>query len=343
LVTTLALTSVEIAAGKTALCAGLGTKLRAQGRKVGFLKPLRIVAEKGSADVVDRDAEFMKKVLDLEESAESLCPVTLTRGELDAALTGKHFLGSIQDAYSKVAQGKDVVLVEGLSGLGRDDKLTQTCHEIVEGLAAKAIVVVRYSPASPWARVSAIEQRFGPRLLGLVVNGVPEQGMSWLPEEGVKVFGVLPQERLLLTVSVGELAEHLEGEILNSLERRDELVENVMVGAMCLDPATLYFNLKLNKAVIARGERADIQLAALETSTRCLILSGGAKPIATILFRAEEKGVPIIVTDRDTLSTVAAVEEVLTQARFHQEKKLKRLGKILDQHFDFEALYQMLD
>jgi BioD-like phosphotransacetylase family protein len=341
---TLALASVEIAAGKTTLCAGLGTKLMAQGKKVGFLKPLRIVAEKGSADVVDRDAEFMKKVLALEEPAESLCPLTLTRGELDAALTGEHFLESIQAAYRKVAQGKDFVLVESLSGLGLDDNLTQAGYEIAEGLAAKVIVVVRYSPASPWPRVSAIKQRFGPRLLGLVVNGVPGgQRMAWFPEEGVKVLGLLPEERLLLTVSVGELAEHLQGQILNSLERCDELVENLMIGAMCVDPATLYFNLKPNKAVITRGERADIQLAALETSTKCLILSGGAKPIATILYRAEEKGVPIIVTDRDTLSTVAAVEEVLTQARFHQEKKLKRLGQILDQHFDFETLYQMLD
>ncbi len=340
---TLALASAEIAAGKTTLCAGLGTKLTAQGRKVGFLKPVRIVAEKGSADVVDRDAEFMKKVLALEEPTESLCPLTLTRGELDAALTGEHFLESIQAAYGKVAQGKDVVLVESLSGLGLDDNLTQAGYEIAEGLAAKVIVVVRYSPAFPWPRVSAIKQRFGPRLLGLVVNGVPQQGIAWVPEEGIKVLGLLPEERLLLTVSVGELAEQLQGQILNSLERCDELVENLMVGAMCLDPATLYFNLKPNKAVITRGERADIQLAALETSTKCLILSGGAKPIATILHRAEEKGVPIIATERDTLATVAAVEEVLTQARFHQEKKLKRLGQILDQHFDFETLYQMLD
>jgi len=340
---TLALASAEIAAGKTTLCAGLGTKLMAQGRKVGFLKPVRIVAEKGSADVVDRDAEFMKKVLALEEPTESLCPLTLTRGELDAALTGEHFLESIQAAYGKVAQGKDVVLVESLSGLGLDDNLTQAGYEIAEGLAAKVIVVVRYSPAFPWPRVSAIRQRFGPRLLGLVVSGVPQQGIAWVPEEGIKVLGLLPEERLLLTVSVGELAEHLQGQILNSLERCDELVENLMVGAMCLDPATLYFNLKPNKAVITRGERADIQLAALETSTRCLILSGGAKPIATILHRAEEKGVPIIATERDTLATVAVVEEVLTQARFHQEKKLKRLGQILDQHFDFETLYQILD
>lgn len=341
--TTLALTSVEVAAGKTTLCAGLGTKLIAQGRKVGYLKPLRIVAEKGSTDVVDRDVEFMKKVLALEESAESLCPVTLTRRELDAALTGKHFLESIQAAYNKVAQGKDVVLIEGLSGLGLDDNLTKAGHEIVEALAAKVIVVVRYSPAFPWPMVSAIKQRFGPRLLGLVVNGVPQQRMARFPEEGVKVLGVLPEERLLLTVSVRELAGHLQGQILNSLERCDELVGNLMVGAMCLDPATSYFNLKPDKAVIARGERADIQLAALETSTKCLILSGGAKPIATILYRAEEKGVPIIVTDRDTLATVAAVEEVLTQARFHQEKKLKRLNEILDRHFDFKALYQTLD
>lgn len=340
---TLALTSIEIGAGKTAICAGLGAKLLAQGRKTGYFKPLRIIPEETRAQAIDRDAQFMKQVLDLKEPLDSLCPVTLTKGELDAALAGgKPFLKQIEAAYKIVAQGKDVILVEGLGGLGVDDVLTQTCLEIAEALDAKAILVVRYSPAFPWPLISGIKEKFGPRFLGMVINAVPRARMSWFEKEGIKTLGVIPEERLLLTVTVSELVEQLEGEVLNSSERLDELVENFMVGAMCLDPAPLYFNIKPNKAVITRGDRADIQLAALETSTKCLILSGGIKPIATILHRAEEKRVPLIATARDTLATVAAVEEALTQARFHQEKKLKRFGELLDQHFDFEALYQAL-
>jgi hypothetical protein len=160
--------------------------------------------------------------------------------------------------------------------------------------------------------------------------------------KGLKALGVLPEERLLTTVSVRELVEGLRGEVLNSPERCDELVENVMVGAMCLDPATTYFALKPNKAVVTRGERADMQLAALATSTKCLVLSGGIKPIPAVLYCAEEKRVPIIVVAGDTLSTMAGIEELLTQARFHQERKLERFGEILDQHLNFEAIFQGL-
>ena len=51
--------SVEEAAGKTALCAGLGKYLQGDGKKVGFLK---LIDEKS---VADGDAAFIKQVLDL--------------------------------------------------------------------------------------------------------------------------------------------------------------------------------------------------------------------------------------------------------------------------------------
>ena len=218
---TLALTSIETGAGKTAICAGLGAKLLAQGRKLGYFKPLRIISEETSAQAIDRDAQFMKQVLDLKEPAESLCPVTLTKGELDAALARgeKPFLNEIEAAYKTVAQGKDVVLVEGLSGLGVDDNLTQAFLEIADALDAKAIVVIRYSPAFPWPLLSGIKDKFGPRFLGVVINAVPRARMSWFEKEGIKTLGVIPEERLLLTVTVSELAGQLEGEVLNSPER----------------------------------------------------------------------------------------------------------------------------
>lgn len=108
----------------------------------------------------------------------------------------------------------------------------------------------------------------------------------------------------VLSISVRELAEIVQGEMLNSAEKSEELVENLMVGAMCVDPSPTYFNLRSNKAVVTRGDRADIQLGALETSTKCLILTGGIKPIPSVMQVAEEKGVPIIVVEKDTPATL---------------------------------------
>jgi len=45
-----------------------------------------------------------------------------------------------------------------------------------------------------------------------------------------------------------------------------------MVGAMGQEQALNFLEVKANKAVITGGDRADVQLAALETSTKCLIL-----------------------------------------------------------------------
>jgi BioD-like phosphotransacetylase family protein len=120
------------------------------------------------------------------------------------------------------------------------------------------------------------------------------------------------------------------------------LVENFMLGAMIVDPGPDYFGRKANKAVAVRGERPDMQLAALETPTKCLVLSGGVSPIHAVLRSAEDKGIPIILTKSDTVSVVNSLELALGKPRFNQEKKLPRLIEIMEQQFDFKALYKGL-
>ncbi|MGC8838428.1 MAG: DRTGG domain-containing protein, partial [Anaerolineae bacterium] len=164
----------------------------------------------------------------------------------------------------------------------------------------------------------------------------------FLERRGVRVFGILPQERLLQSISVRELAECLGGETLCCPDRLDDLVEHLMVGAMSVDSALTYFRRKPNKAVITGGDRPDIQLAALETSTRCLILTGNLQPSAIILSRAEELGVPVIVVPYDTLTTVEIIERFFGKTRFHQEKKIARLMELLELRFDFQGLYEAL-
>jgi BioD-like phosphotransacetylase family protein len=103
-----------------------------------------------------------------------------------------------------------------------------------------------------------------------------------------------------------------------------------------------YFRRKPNKAVITGGDRPDIQLAALETSTKCLILTGNLHPSPIILGRAEEVGVPMILAKQDTLTTVEIIEQFFGKTRFHQEKKIQRFERMLDERFDFDTFYKEL-
>ncbi|MFC1963479.1 DRTGG domain-containing protein [Chloroflexota bacterium] len=323
--------SMSAAGGKTALCVGLGEKLKARGKRVGFLKPLITLSEGTSVEGGDKDAEFMKQTLVLEESLEVLCPAS----------------SAIKEGYAKVSKDKDVVLIEGTGDCREGSDSVQTALQLVKDLAAKVVLIARYESDLEVDKIVALARAFTDQLFGVVVNAVPELKMEHvntslvpaLEQQEIKVLGVLPEDRELLTISVGELAECLEGNILNNSEHGDDLVESLMVGALSVDPAPSYLNLKENKAVITRGDRPDIQLAALEGSTKCLVLTNDIEPVPMILSRAQEREIPVVAVKTSTLSAMEAVEDILKKSRFHQEKKLKKLGELLDKHFDLETLY----
>ena len=118
--------------------------------------------------------------------------------------------------------------------------------------------------------------------------------------------------KLGTAITVGELAESIGGKIINHPEKSGELVENYMLGAMVVDSGLDYFNRKKNKAVIIRQERLDMQLAALETPTTCLVLSGGDKaPAYRVRQKADSRGIPIITTSATVNDIVARIDKVL--------------------------------
>jgi len=329
------ITSSKGATGKTTVCAGLGKHLLDDGKKVGFFKPIIADIKSPPIEAIDSDATFMKHVFALAEPADFLCPVISD---------GSNLISRIKEAYAKVSQGKDVVIVEGTCEQNR------ASYEIVEALDARVIIVEDYSRELLKAKAVNGFKDFGEYLLGVVLNKVPRSQVEHVRDEmstqfgqaGVNILGVLPEERALFTLTIGELAEHIQGEILNCTEKSAELAENFMLGAMCVDPGPEYFGRKANKAVIVRGERSDMQLAALETSTRCLVLSGNTAPIPAVLHHAEDKEVPIISAGGDTTAIVMSIEDTLGKTRFNQEKKLPKITEIMEQNFNFQAVYRGL-
>jgi BioD-like phosphotransacetylase family protein len=116
----------------------------------------------------------------------------------------------------------------------------------------------------------------------------------------------------------------------------------MLVGAMSAEAALTYFRRQSNKAVITGGDRADIQLAALETSTRCLILTGNLYPSPVVLNRADELGVPVLLADMDTMRAIDVVEGYLGRSRVQQPQKVDHFVGLLNEHFSFAALYESL-
>lgn len=332
-------TSLRGGSGKTVVCAGLAQHLVATGKKVAYFKP--VIADVKSQPAEDSDAVFFKETLALEEPEAQICP---TIGDLDVSA------GEIKAAYERISKGKDVVIVEGIWRQRPGGSPGEAAYQVVAALGAAVIVVVGYNEWLAEAEVTSRCQAFGDYLLGIVLNRVPQNRVKEVRDgfsvrfgrAGVVLLGVIPEDRILLAPTVGELAEYLGGQILNSVDSSGEVVENIMLGAMSLDSGLSYFGRKQKKAVMVPAGRADMQLAALPTSTRCLILSGGAEPSPTVISQADDKQIPVIQAAGDMITLVTAVEDIFSKMKFNQAKKLPRLVEIIEEHFDFAALYQGL-
>jgi BioD-like phosphotransacetylase family protein len=350
---TLYITSTETFSGKSALCVGLAKRLEGDGYRIGYMKPVSTGARL-AAGLVDEDAGFFKQTFGLPDALEDMAPIGIPPGMVESILKQEEtpdFPGRLRAAYDRIAQGRDVVILEGGCNLCEGRFLGLPTPSVAKMLDAREVAVIKYDhDLQILDDALTVQTQFNESLIGVVLNAIPRQRMPFVQEAakpalegyGIPVLAVLPQERLLLSISVGELAEFLSGEILCVAEKAGELVEHLMVGAMSVDSALTYFRRKPNKAVITGGDRPDIQLAALETSTKCLILTGNLRPSPIILGRAAEVGVPMILVRQDTLTTVEVIERFFGKTRFHQEKKIQRFEEMLADRFDFAKLYAKL-
>jgi hypothetical protein len=83
-------------------------------------------------------------------------------------------------------------------------------------------------------------------------------------------------------------------------------------------------------------------MAALETSTQCLILTGQLPPQPFILSRAEELEIPVLSVDLDTLTTVEIIDNAFGQVRLQEPIKVQCIRQLIDEYFDIDRLMSQL-
>ncbi len=337
------LTSIAPREGKTAFGAAFGKRALDQGHRVGFFKPFPSAQKSERHKTIDPDAEFFRSLLNLSETADLLCPTSAVSKDLDAVP-----LQDIQDAFKRVSQGKELMVVEGPSA--KDEKAVSHSQRVASALGAQVILVSGYRWGMDPQDLVVAARRYQDNLLGVVLNGVPTVSLQRVQREVVphlqhaeiRVLGVIPEERALLGFTVGDLASHLKGRFLTCPEGANQLVESVIVGALTLDNAVPYFQRYFSKAVITRGDRPDLQWAALETSTRCIVATGNKEPIAYVVEKSQNLGVPIILVESKTLQTLSDLEPFTNETTIHNPNKITRYIDLLARHCDLPYIQSKL-
>jgi BioD-like phosphotransacetylase family protein len=349
---TLYITSTSAYAGKSLTALAIALHLQERGLRVGYFKPLGSLAQRVGDHLGDEDALYIASQINAEAKPEELCPVIVNEDLISRACTGKlePLEEKIQAAFSRVAKGKEVMIAGGLGDLARGGLLGLAAPSVAKLLDARVLVVVRYEGDSSVEDVLAAPVLLANRLLGVIFNYASAANYNHLREvispclesRGIPVFGVVPEDDTLRAISMRELAAGLGAKVLCGEKGLDELAKQILVGAMGPQSAAKYLQQVDNKVVVTGGDRPDIQLAALQTSTKGLVLTGGLHPSAVILKRAQELGIPVLLAGKDTFTVVEEVEKLRGRMRLRGEAKVAKAKELYAKHVDLARLCQAM-
>ncbi|GAB4211509.1 MAG: phosphotransacetylase family protein [Synechococcales cyanobacterium] len=345
--------STHAFSGKSAAILGLAKLLRHHHLNVMFGKPI------GSCppghcppNGLDEDLAFIAKTLNL--SPETMPPMV---ARMDDATLRNHIHHPPTVApvlplqtYCQSYEG-DLLLLEGPADLHEGFLMNLSLAQMAAGLDAQVLLVSRFTGTAVVDGLLVAQQQLGSRLMGVLFNDVPPDQIAviqtevtpFLAQRGIPTLGILPSHSTLRSISVEELVNQLQAEVLCCPDRLDEiLIETFVIGAMSVNSALKYFRRSEHKAVITGGDRTDIQLAALETASACLILTGKHPLDPRIRQRAEELEVPILLVDLDTFTTSERIEQVFGHVRLHETVKVRCIESLMSANFDFAQFCQRL-
>lgn len=344
--------STETYSGKSATILGLFYQLRQKGLDLAYGKPLgNYSGEDSDATIAEADVQFVAQLLNL--SAQRLLPTILT---LDETSIHNRLRGEDNTDYRKLLKqqyhqpGGDLVLLEGPGTLEEGSLFDMRLLQVAEEVNAAILLVARYKSVFSVEPLISARRRLGDRLIGVLLNDIPTDQMAtietevrpFLEKRDISVLGMLPRSDILRSVSIADLVRQLQAEVLCRPDRLDLMVESLAIGAMNVNSAMRYFRQRRNMAVVTGGDRVEIQLAALESSTQCLVLTGKLPPPAFILSKAEELEIPILSVDLDTLTTVEIVDRAFGQVRLHEPVKVECIRHLMAKHFDCDRLLSQL-
>ena len=312
-------------AGKTSIAAGLATLIARSGVRISVCKP---VSPAGRADP---DAVYFARhfrggsaVASSEDDASLDAAASAVR-----SLTGisEHVIAEV--ANPATGSGAASPIVTGLA----------------ERLSARVLAVFGYQPDTSLVSISSAVATLGPSLAAVIINQTPryrtqraENLMSELANVGVPVIGALPEDRAMLSLNLEQLEASLGGRWELEPQDGDVWIDRFLIGGNIMDSGAGYFGRYDHQAVITRAERPDIQMASLMQDTRCLVLTGGARPTEYIRVEAAKRNVPMLLVDQGTVATADAVGGLMGAIVPHARHKAERMADLLDGLVDPDAL-----
>ena len=353
--------SCEPFSGKSALVLGISKRLLDDGGKVRIGKPLATCIELTNLPsmtyegLIDDDVKFVGSTLNIPE--ENLIPSVglLDNISAEKRITNKDLVPGKGFEQIEALANDDfdgLNILEAAGSLHEGMIYGLSLPQLAKNLNAKVLIVNLWEDSKSVDALLAAKKQLGDHLAGVVLNAVDLEEVEKiknkivpsLEEMNIKVFGVMPKSPLLRSVTVGELVRRLDAHVICCSEKKEQLlVETLSIGAMGVNSAMEFFRRRRNMAVVTGADRTDIQLAALEASTQCLILTGLGEPLSQLIHRAEELEVPILRVELDTLASVEIIEQAFGHVRIHESIKASYAVQLVKEHVNLQNILETID
>jgi hypothetical protein len=326
--------SVVEKAGKSMVALGMAKDFPG---KVGYFRPFKETLVSTHNRVVDQDAYLMKRALNLEQDEDTLCPCTY---DLFKGTT----IDKVTKCYDQATVDADLMLIEGTRNIATGYTYNVSGFAIAEAVGSDVILISSSKP-SALDRIGMLKrlmENYKVNLAGVILNMTDDPATeAFLRGKGVNVLGSIPTIRQLKYFRVKEIAEALGAEVIvGDEDAMYKYVEEVTIGAMTPESAIKYMRRIPRKAVITGGDRSDIQMAALSTDTSCLVLTGGLYPAKTVVARAYEAEVPILLARYDTMTTAELIEHLIARIDPDDQSEIDTIAKTVKEHVDLDKIWQ---
>lgn len=314
-------------AGATSVAIALATLWQRAGNRVTIVKPAALQEHDADSALFARSYNGpIEKPLIMDPSPETI--------------------QAIAERVLPLSQNSDVVIVEGLPLTSEDGEPNELSPMLADRLGSRVLGVVPYHRTLDSSSAETWLDYYANTLAGVVVNRRTVHGkhdsttrlMPAFEDAGVRIFGTLTEERLLLAPTIQQVSDLLGGTFYAGASGSQELVEHFLIGGLITEWGGNYFGRLSNQAVLVRGGRTDIQMAALNTPLNGLFLTGCEKPPQYVHQRATDLDVPLVVVDHDTPSATALLEKLEDAVSIDHPAKIDLLAGMVRDAIDVAAV-----
>ncbi|MDI9643487.1 MAG: phosphotransacetylase family protein [Archaeoglobaceae archaeon] len=341
----LMISSTETFSGKSGIALSLALILREKGYNVGYFKAFGINAVRVGDRIYDEDALLAEKILGVENT----CAVVLDRPYIDFVISEdpSKLRRQILESFERQSD-REVVLIEGSHSYLIGASLGICDVHLARLLDSKVLMVSKFSSDFVIDEILFAKRFFEEKLQKAILNQVVGYKRSYIDlisesvfkKNGIELIGSIPKDIKLTGLNVSEIAELLRSGYLVKPEK-DEIVEQILVGAMKAETALSYLRSARNYALITGGDRSDLIALAIESGAKCIVATGNLEPTSQILSLAEQHGVAILLGKEDTATTISRIQEKFGRIRMNEEK-LKNMKKLVEENVCVDRLISYL-